>query len=84
MDILKMLSDLRQERDQIGEASVALERLAQGHGKRRGRPPAERCTKETLPARQPVRINVESVLCLRTLLFRIAVPHGAASNANST
>ena len=35
-----MLSDLRQERDQIGEAIVALERVAQGHGKRHGRPPA--------------------------------------------
>jgi hypothetical protein len=40
MDILKMLSDLRQEREQIGEAIIALERLAQGQGKRRGRPPA--------------------------------------------
>ena len=40
MDILKMLSDLRQEREQIGEAIIALERLAQRHGQRRGRPPA--------------------------------------------
>jgi hypothetical protein len=40
MDIFKMLSDLRQEREQIDEAIIALERLAQGHGKRRGRPPA--------------------------------------------
>jgi hypothetical protein len=28
------------EREQIEEAIVTLERLAQGHGKRRGRPPA--------------------------------------------
>jgi len=35
-----MLSDLRQEREQIGEIIVALERLVQGQGKRRGRPPA--------------------------------------------
>jgi len=40
MDLLKMLSDLRQERQQIEEAIVTLERLAQGRGKRRGRPPA--------------------------------------------
>ena len=40
MDILKMLSDLRQEREQIGEAIVVLERLAARSGKRRGRPPA--------------------------------------------
>jgi hypothetical protein len=40
MDILKMLAELRQEREQIGEAIITLERLAQGRGKRRGRPPA--------------------------------------------
>ena len=40
MDVLKMLADLRQEREQIEEAIVTLERLARGRGKRRGRPPA--------------------------------------------
>jgi hypothetical protein len=40
MDILKMLADLRQEREHIEEAIVVLERLARGHAKRRGRPPA--------------------------------------------
>jgi len=40
MDIAKMLADLRQEREQVEEAIVVLERLARGHGKRRGRPPA--------------------------------------------
>jgi hypothetical protein len=40
MDVLKMLADLRQEREQIEEAIVTLERLARGQGKRRGRPPA--------------------------------------------
>jgi hypothetical protein len=39
MDILRMLSDLRAEREQIEEAILALERLARGQGKRRGRPP---------------------------------------------
>jgi hypothetical protein len=39
MDILKMLTDLRHERQQIEEAIVTLERLAKGRGKRRGRPP---------------------------------------------
>jgi hypothetical protein len=52
MDILKMLSDLRQERDQIDEAIVALERLAQGHGKRRGRPPAGISAPEDVPKRR--------------------------------
>ena len=39
MDILKMLSELRSERGQIEDAILVLERLASGHGKRRGRPP---------------------------------------------
>jgi hypothetical protein len=40
MDMLKMLADLRQERAAVDEAIIVLERLALGHGKRRGRPPA--------------------------------------------
>lgn len=40
MDVLKMLADLRREREQIEEAILTLERLAQGRGRRRGRPPA--------------------------------------------
>jgi hypothetical protein len=40
MDVLKMLADLRQERQQIEEAILTLERLAQGRGRRRGRPPS--------------------------------------------
>ena len=40
MDILKMLAELRQERVQIEEAILVLQRLSVGQGKRRGRPPA--------------------------------------------
>ena len=40
MDVTKILSDLRQEREQLEEAILSLERLAAGRGKRRGRPPA--------------------------------------------
>jgi hypothetical protein len=40
MDIRKMLADLRDQRDQIEQAIIVLERLAAGQGKRRGRPPA--------------------------------------------
>jgi hypothetical protein len=40
MDVMKMLADLRQEREQIEEAIITLERLARGCSKRRGRPPA--------------------------------------------
>jgi len=47
-----MLSDLRQERDQIDEAIVALERLAQRYGKRRGRPPAWMSAPKGVPKRR--------------------------------
>jgi hypothetical protein len=40
MDISKMLDELRQERAAVEEAILTLERLAQGQGRRRGRPPA--------------------------------------------
>lgn len=40
MDVSRMLTELRQEREQIEEAILSLERLATGRGKRRGRPPA--------------------------------------------
>ncbi len=40
MDILKMIAELRAERQSIEQAVVVLERLASSHGKRRGRPPA--------------------------------------------
>jgi len=40
VDINKMLIELRQEREQIEEAIMTLERLARGRGRRRGRPPA--------------------------------------------
>jgi len=40
MDVPKILTELRQEREQIEEAIMSLERLARGRGRRRGRPPA--------------------------------------------
>ena len=40
MELMKMLADLRQEREQIEEAILTLERLARGRSRRRGRPPA--------------------------------------------
>jgi hypothetical protein len=39
MDVIKMLAELRQEREQLEEAILTLERLARGRGRRRGRPP---------------------------------------------
>jgi len=40
MDIAKILAELREEREQIEEAILTLERLVAGRGRRRGRPPA--------------------------------------------
>ena len=40
MDVTKILAELRDERQQIEEAIVSLERLARGRGRRRGRPPS--------------------------------------------
>ena len=40
MDVSKILVELRQEREQLEEAILSLERLARGRGKRRGRPPS--------------------------------------------
>jgi len=39
MDVSKILAELKDERRQIEEAILSLERLASGRGKRRGRPP---------------------------------------------
>lgn len=40
MDVSKILVELKEERTQIEEAILSLERLARGRGRRRGRPPA--------------------------------------------
>lgn len=40
MDVNRMLQEMREQREQIEEAILSLERLAAGRGKRRGRPPA--------------------------------------------
>jgi hypothetical protein len=40
MDVLKMIAELQQERAQIEETILTIERLASGTAKRRGRPPA--------------------------------------------
>ncbi len=40
MDVNRIVVELRQERQQIEEAIISLERLARGRGRRRGRPPS--------------------------------------------
>lgn len=53
MDVTKILAELKQERQQIEEAIVSLERLARGRGKRRGRPPAWLSTSSPPPPSPP-------------------------------
>jgi hypothetical protein len=40
MDVTKILAELREEREQVEQAILTLERLARGRGRRRGRPPS--------------------------------------------
>ena len=40
IDVAKILAELKQEKEQLEQAIMTLERLAQGRGPRRGRPPA--------------------------------------------
>ena len=40
IDVAKILEELKQEKEQLEQAIVTLERLAEGRGPRRGRPPS--------------------------------------------
>jgi hypothetical protein len=40
IDVAKILDELKQEKEQLEQAIATLERLAQGRGSRRGRPPS--------------------------------------------
>jgi len=40
IDVVKILEELKREKEQLEQAIVTLERLAVGRGPRRGRPPA--------------------------------------------
>jgi len=39
MDLYSILDQLRQQRDHVDQSIAALERIAAGQGRRRGRPP---------------------------------------------
>jgi len=39
LDVAKILEELKQEKEQLEQAIITLERLAQGRAPRRGRPP---------------------------------------------
>jgi hypothetical protein len=50
IDVAKILADLKDEKEQLEQAILTLERLAAGREPRRGRPPAWMA--ETLPKRR--------------------------------
>jgi ABC-type transporter Mla subunit MlaD len=60
MDVAKILAELRQEREQIEEAILSLERLLRGRGKRRGRPPAWLANAQKRRGRPPGSKNKQS------------------------
>ena len=39
IDVAKILEELKQEKEQLEQAIITLERLSEGRGTRRGRPP---------------------------------------------
>jgi hypothetical protein len=59
MDITKILTELRQERECLAEAILAIERVAAGKRKRRGRPPEwmAALAEKKRGGRPPVRNN---------------------------
>jgi hypothetical protein len=65
VDIGKILQELRQEHEQLGEAILSLERLVLGGGKRRGRPPAwmtqikGKTREKRVPGRPPGSKNIK-------------------------
>jgi hypothetical protein len=50
IDVAKILAELKEEKEQLEQAILTLERLAVGRGPRRGRPPA--WMSEGLPKRR--------------------------------
>ena len=52
LDVAKILEELKQEKEQLEQAIVTLERLAQGRGPRRGRPPAWMSQEGAAPKRR--------------------------------
>lgn len=52
IDVAKILEELRQEKEQLEQAISTLERLAQGRGPRRGRPPAWMSGENPAPKRR--------------------------------
>lgn len=79
MDVTKILAELREERRQIEEAIVSLERLAQGRGRRRGRPPAWMAqTQAPAPAKRRGRPPGSKNKVATAAAGAMAEPKGAA------
>jgi hypothetical protein len=55
MDLNSILDQLRQQRDHVDESIAALERIASGMGRRRGRPPKWMAEAASTPAAAPAK-----------------------------
>jgi hypothetical protein len=52
IDVAKILAQLKHEKEQLEQAIITLERLADGRGPRRGRPPAWMAEGSAAPKRR--------------------------------
>jgi hypothetical protein len=52
LDVVKILEELKAEKEQLEQAIVTLERLAEGRAPRRGRPPSYLSEGTTAPRRR--------------------------------
>jgi len=52
LDVAKILEELKQEKEQLEQAIITLERLVQGRAPRRGRPPAWMTAEGAAPKRR--------------------------------
>ena len=62
MDVTKLLTELREQRDLLMQAITALERLALGGGKRRGRPPKWAATATDSASAPVARVRKKRVI----------------------
>lgn len=79
MDVTKILAELKQERLQIEEAILSLERLARGRGRRRGRPPSWMSTEMPTPKRRGRPPGSKNKVSLEAAVAAAGAPKGAVA-----
>jgi hypothetical protein len=77
-----MLTELRSQQHQIDEAILALQRLATGQGKRRGRPPKSMTAADSAPSPDGARRKRTFSLATRRKMAAAQRKRWAARKAN--